>query len=265
MNYTILIGNSAGSSGTTLSELSSPTSMCYDRSQRAIIIGDRANYRIIQFSLDNLSANGTILAGGNNAGCSNNQFLRIEGVAIDSARQLYVIDFDCKRLMKFPANSNSATSGQVIASMNQPQAITIDQQTDDVYVADSGDHLVMKFTNSDSQGVIVAGNERIFFLFFSQMQLFNLGGNGWGSNLNQFTNILGIYFDYALYVSDCYNHRVLKFPANSTNGTFGTLVAGNGVSGSGANQISNAEGITVDENGVLYIADAGILNIEKKC
>ena len=83
--------------------------------------------------------------------------------------------------------------------------------------------------------------------------------------MNQFTNIPGIYFDYALYVSDCYNHRVLKFPANSTNGTFGTLVAGNGVSGSGANQISNAEGITVDENGVLYIADAGILYIEKKC
>lgn len=99
------------------------------------------------------------------------------------------------------------------------------------------------------------------------MQLFNLGGNGWGSNLNQFTNILGIYFDYvytnALYVSDCYNHRVLKFSANSTNTTFGSLVAGNGVSGSGANQISNAEGITVDANGVLYIADAGTYYYKK--
>lgn len=138
--------------------------MCYDQSKREIIIGDRANHRIITFSLDNLSANGRILAGGNNAGCSNNQFLRIEGIALDSSRQLYVVDLDCKRVIKFPADSNSATYGQIIASMNQPQAITIDRQTDDVYVADSGDHLVMKFTTNNPTGTVVAGNEIIFFV-----------------------------------------------------------------------------------------------------
>lgn len=165
INYTILIGNPAGSSGTTLSELSSPTGMFYDQSRKEIIIGDRNNHRIIKFSLDNLPVNGTIIAGGNNAGCSNNQFLRIESVALDSSRQLYVADIDCKRVMKFPVNSNSASNGQIIASMNQPQAITIDRRTDDVYVADSGDRLVMKFSSSNLTGVVVAGNWMVTSFF----------------------------------------------------------------------------------------------------
>lgn len=156
-NSTIIVGTANGDLGSTLFRLSNPTSMSYDRSKRVLIVSDTSNYRIIQFALDNLSGGGTILAGGNGQGCNLSQFKWIEGAVLDSSRQLFVIDSSCYRLMKFPADSNSTINGQVISTVNQPHAIAVDYQTDDIYVSDAGNNQILKFAKNSTTGVVAAG------------------------------------------------------------------------------------------------------------
>jgi len=216
----VLFGDANGHSGSNLSLLNYSSLMYYDRVNRKII------------------------AGGNGYDCNLNQFQDISGVALDSVHQLYVIDSSCNRLVKFSASSDSTEYGQLIVTLDYPTAISIDHRTDDIYIAlSSGNYSILKFTNNSQIGVTIAG------------------GNGYGSNLNQIIMVTTIYFDYkvtkALYVCDFSNYRVLKFPENSTRSTFGTLVAGNGTSGSTMNQLKNAKGVIVDKNGIVYVADGG--------
>jgi DNA-binding beta-propeller fold protein YncE len=88
-----------------------------------------------------------------------------------------------------------------------------------------------------------------------------------GSALNEVNGPLFVYYDYlyshSLYVTDTSNNRILKFPPGSTGGTFGTIVAGNGVSGSAANQLNGPRGAVVDSNGNVYVADNGKRKIKK--
>jgi len=199
----VLFGDANGHSGSNLSLLNYPSSMYYDRVNRKIIVGDKGNVRILRFSLDNPTAGGTIIAGGNGYGCNLNQFQDISGVALDSVHQLYVIDSSCNRLVKFSASSDSTEYGQLIVTLDYPTAISIDHRTDDIYIAlSSGNYSILKFTNNSQIGVTIAG------------------GNGYGSNLNQIIMVTTIYFDYkvtkALYVCDFSNYRVLKFPENNS-------------------------------------------------
>jgi sugar lactone lactonase YvrE len=87
------------------------------------------------------------------------------------------------------------------------------------------------------------------------------GNNGGGAGLNQLSGPNSVYYDYlytnSLYVVDTGNNRVLKFPAGSTSATFGTVVAGNGVSGSGVNQLTNPRSVVVDSQGTVYVTDGG--------
>jgi len=60
-----------------------------------------------------------------------------------------------------------------------------------------------------------------------------------------------------LYVVDSGNNCILKFPPNSTNATYGTIVAGSSSGGSSSNQLNNPWALVVDRNGILYISDGG--------
>ncbi len=150
-------GSSSGNFGSSLSQLNDPIPMYYNKPNKVIIVGDSSNHRVLKFSLDNPSSDGTVIAGGNGPGCKSNQFYNTVGVALDSSRQLYVTDPACRRLLKFSPNSNSTTFGVVISHLNAPQGIFIDPLTDDLYVAVFGDNLIVKFPNGSDTSVIVAG------------------------------------------------------------------------------------------------------------
>ncbi|CAF5228997.1 unnamed protein product, partial [Rotaria magnacalcarata] len=64
-----------------------------------------------------------------------------------------------------------------------------------LYVADSWNHRVMRWTQGAKQGTVV------------------VGGNGEGAGANQFSNPFGLSFDRHgnLYVADYNNHRVQRF------------------------------------------------------
>lgn len=83
------------------------------------------------------------------------------------------------------------------------------------------------------------------------------GGNGSGSNANQFNSCLGLLLDAQgrIYVGDYLNHRVQRFPANSTTATNGITYAGGNGLGVNLNQFERPAGMCFDAAGNLYVAD----------
>ncbi|CAF4621115.1 unnamed protein product, partial [Rotaria sp. Silwood2] len=100
-----------------------------------------------------------------------------------------------------------------------------------------------------------------------------VGGNRQGNGINQLSKPLGMHVDddQTVYVADQWNHRIVKWKWDATSGQ---VVAGGNGQGNGAHQvvrwprrngtsgetiISNIDcvGLTMDENGSLYVTDEG--------
>ncbi|CAF0822955.1 unnamed protein product [Adineta steineri] len=246
---TTIFGSQAGASGSTLSLLSQPIGMYYDGPNTILIVGDYGNQRILQFSLNNPSSVATVIAGSNGAGCNLNQLSVAIGVGLDSSGRLYVADTSCNRVIRFPPNSTSTTSGTLLGSINIPQNLFINPLNGDIYVVSYNDNAVYKFVGGSGSPVIAAG------------------GNGNGNALNQLSGPNGVYYDYlytnSLYVTNTGNYNVMKFPSGSTNATYGTVVAGGNGIGSGANQFNSPRSILVDRQGTLYISDGNNNRIQR--
>jgi DNA-binding beta-propeller fold protein YncE len=131
--------------------------MYYDQPNKHIIVGDRENLRVLQFSLNNPSSHGTVIAGGNGGGCGLNQFRTVVGIAVDSSGQLYVAASTCAQILKFPADLNSSTFGVRISYLNGPEGMLINPPSDDLYVAVYSDNYVVKFSKNSTGGVVIAG------------------------------------------------------------------------------------------------------------
>ncbi len=86
--------------------------------------------------------------------------------------------------------------------------------------------------------------------------------------MNQLAQPNSVYFDYlytnSLYVVDTGNDRILKFPADSTGTTNGIVVAGGNSRGRESNQLAYPRYVVVDNNGILYITDAGERKFENR-
>ncbi|CAF0809794.1 unnamed protein product [Adineta steineri] len=238
---TTVFGSPTGASGSTLSLLNSPIGMYYDEPKNTLIVTEYGNKRILQIYLNNSPSVGTVIAGGNGAGCKMNQFTTNIGVGLDSSGQLYVSDAGCNRVIKFPSNSTPTTSGTLVGNISDSQDLCINPSTGDLYVVSYVNNAVYKFVNGSGPPVVAAG------------------GNGYGNALNQLAGPNSVYYDYlythSLYVTDNDNQRVMKYPSNSTSATNGTVVAGGKGAGSGANQFNRPRTILVDSQGTLYISD----------
>ena len=81
------------------------------------------------------------------------------------------------------------------------------------------------------------------------------GGNGSGSGLGQLDMPSTLWGDNKgnIFITDQYNHRVMKWAAKDLQGT---LVAGGHGPGPAFNQLDNPYGIFVNSDGDMYIADA---------
>jgi hypothetical protein len=78
--------------------------------------------------------------------------------------------------------------------LSSPYGVIVDQ-LGQICVADWGNHRVMRWCEGAKEGTIV------------------VGGNGLGTQSNQFNGLNGLTFDRQgnLYVADRYNHRIQKF------------------------------------------------------
>lgn len=132
--------------------------------------------------------------------------------------------------------------------MREPNGISVDT-SGAVYVSDFHYYDVLggrvrKYTPGSVSGPIVAG------------------GNGTGSNPDQFTKANGIFVDAAgnMYVPDYDEHRVQKWAPGATTGV--TVAGGNG-QGNAADQLDGPNDVWVDAAGNVYVADRNNDRVQK--
>ncbi|CAF5130095.1 unnamed protein product, partial [Rotaria sp. Silwood1] len=84
--------------------------------------------------------------------------------------------------------------GNSLTQLYRPNGVVVDQ-LGTVYVADSGNHRIMRWPKGATQGTVI------------------VGGNGQGAQSNQLNHPIDLSFDRHgnLYVLELYNHRVQKF------------------------------------------------------
>ena len=157
-----------------------------------------------------------------------------------------------------------------------PDGIAIDS-SGNVYVADTGNHRIQKFTssgqfitkwgslgNSDGQfysphGVAVDSSGNVYVVDTSNHRIQKFTSSGqfitkWGSfgdDDGQFNNPYDLAVDSSgnVYVADTYSHRVQKFTEN------GAFLAKWGSAGYGDGQLNYPQGIAVDSSGSVYVSD----------
>ncbi len=238
-----------------------------------LYIADWHNYRIRKVSngvITTVAGNGACCFSGDNGPASSAQLYLAWGVAVDSARNVYIADSGNDRIRKvsngvittiagngtfgFSGDDGPATSAQLYV----PTGVAVDS-AGNIYLVDSLNGRIREV----SDGVIstIAGNGTQGF-----------SGDGGPATSAQFFLIntpSGIALNRAgnLYVADQENNRIRKI----SNGVI-TTVAGNGTQGfsgdggpANAAQLSLEPGgnIALDSAGNLYIGDAGNLRIRK--
>ncbi|CAF3926629.1 unnamed protein product [Adineta steineri] len=229
--------------------------------------------------------NAITVAGGNGEGQQLNQLCYPEGIFIDDKKNIFIADFYNHRIVEWKYN---ATEGQIIASengqvgeinqLNHPTDVIVDQQNHLIIIADYDNKQVIQWLNHDQQILIHNINcyglamDKNRFLYVSNWEknevrrwkmgeydnkgIVVAGGNGQGDQVNQlnFPSFIFVDKDQSVYVSDTYNHRVMKWRKDAEEGT---IVAGGNGDGKNLNQLSSPAGIFVDDLGQIYVADQG--------
>ncbi|CAF2659601.1 unnamed protein product [Rotaria sp. Silwood2] len=220
--------------GNRLDRLNGPTDVCIDEETNSLIICDRGNRRVLQWSRRSGTIQGEILL--DNLSCW--------GLAMDDQRNLYISNIENHEVRRYQIGDKNGTlvaggygEGDGLNQLNEPKYLFVDQQQT-VYVSDNKNHRVMKWNKEAKEGIVVAG------------------GQGKGNALTQLSFPQGLFVDTlgTLYVSDWENDRVLRWPEGAK---LGTVIAGGNGAGKGANQLNYPRGLRFDRQGHLYVLDCG--------
>ena len=161
----------------------------------------------------------------------------MSGVYIDANGTVYTADeYTNSVAWKLPRNAVNATLiagipqllGGNASELNFPQDVYWDSRQN-LYVTDYYNARVQKYINGSRLGVSIAGTS----------------GTP-GTALNQFGGLRYFYFDSTetyMYVTDCDNHRIMRYLTNGTGGTNGFLAAGGNGSGNIATTLNYPWGI----------------------
>ncbi|CAF3524390.1 unnamed protein product, partial [Adineta steineri] len=236
--------------------------------------------------------NAITVAGRNGKGQELNQLNYPDGIFIDGKKSIFIADCDNHRIVEWKYN---AKEGQIIAGgngqgnrinqLNWPTDMIIDQQNHSIIIADFGNNRVIQWLDQNQQILIDnidcsgLAMDKNGFLYVSdteknevrrwKMGEYNegivvAGGNGKGDQLNQldYPTFIFVDEDQSIHVSDCNNHRVMKWRKDAKEGT--TVAGGNG-EGANLNQLSEPQGIIVDDLGHIYVADSWNARVMRWC
>ena len=182
------------------------------------------------------------VAGGNNFGTNSNQLAYPHGLHVNSAGDIYIVNRSTHSVVKWAAGSESGvvvaggSEGYGLDQLKDPDGIHIDS-SGNIYIADAGSMRIVKWEEGASQGVVVAGQT-----------------NNQGDDDDELNHPKNIFVDSSgnIYISDTFNHRVMKWDAGAS---LGTLVAGGIGMGSSNKHLNSPRGIYVDSEGSIFIVD----------
>ena len=216
---TVLAGGR--SNGNNLNQLYDPRNISIDKFGN-IYVADFSNRRIMKWAPEALE--GELIYSG----------IYPWGIHVDENENIYVSDLHRHKVLKLTLSNGSyaettiAGNGNGGSDLNQlhyPYGIHVDE-SDNVYIADSHNHRIVKWGPGASQGVVVAG------------------GNNNGNELNQLYYPYEVAVDSSnnIYVGDYSNRRIMKWAPNASEGV---------------NIIQNtySYGIDVDSSGNIYASD----------
>ena len=225
---------------TVTNELYQPSSLFVDENQ-TVYVADCKNYRILACKAGAKAAE--VVAGGRGAGDGLNQLQYPTDVIVDrETNTLLICDAGNRRVVRWriPSPSSGAAAnvdGDLVIDSIHCESLAMDDQGS-LYLNDTVKNEVRRYDkgNKYRQGVVVAG------------------GHDKGPGLNQF-DYPGHCFvdaDSNLYVSDKYNHRVMKWRKGAKEGV---VVAGGNGMGEGLAQFTFPQGVWVDRRETIYVVD----------
>ncbi len=230
---TIAGGNEQGDK---LNQLSNPFGIYVDHQQQNIYIADYDNHRIVQWKL--AENNGQIFARGNGKGNRIDQLNGPTDVIVDENNKLLIIcDQGNRRIVRW--SLENPNNKQILINNIKYYGLMMNENGD-LFVSDFEKHEVKRWRKGEKEdeGTIVAG------------------GNGKGDQLNQLNGPTFLFIDReeTVYVSDYFNHRVMKWYKGANEGI---VVAGGQGEGNSLNQLDRPQGLVVNEVGDVYVTDCG--------
>ena len=224
--------------GDALNQLHFPFTLDID-GDGTLFIADKENHRIVRWRPN--AKQGEIVAGGTGRGSQSDQLDLPRAVLLDRTNDyLITSDWGNRRVMRWPCNPHGRYGcvGEIIVPSIRSLGLAMDEQGS-LYISDFEKHEVRRYGREDRKdGVLVAG------------------GNGQGAALDQLNVPRQIFVDAdcSVFVSDSWNHRVMKWMKGASEGM---VVAGGQRAGNSRTQLSSPSGIFVDQMGSVYVADQG--------
>ena len=218
--------------GNAINRLFYPNGLDIDDDNQSIVIAETFNSRIVKWNLG--ASNGKVIVGGRG-----NRLDQLDvpiDVLIDKeTNSLFICDRYNRRVLRC-SRSQGTTQGEVIVDNIDCIGLAIDHQRY-LYVSDTEQDEVRRYTIGDKNGIVVAG------------------GNGQGNQLNQLNCPTYLFVDeeQAVYVSDRDNHRVTKWNKGTNQGV---VVTGGQEEGSAFTQLSHLQGVCIDTSGTIYLGDS---------
>ncbi len=188
------------------------------------------------------------------------QFRSPYGVAVDSAGNVYVADRSSHRIRKItPAGVVSTFAGSfegfadgtgTAAQFNSPRGVAVDS-AGNVYVADYYNHSIRKITPAGEVTTFAGSGESGF-----------VDGTGTAA---QFDSPQDVAVDSAgnVYVADRYNHKIRKITPAGVVSTLAGSTQGFADGIGETAKFSHPQGVAVDNEDNVYVADTGNVRIRK--
>ncbi|CAF1246558.1 unnamed protein product [Adineta ricciae] len=239
-NAKTVAGSIVAISGSSSSALNNPCAVNVDNRSNMYVL-DSGNYRVQRFLLN--STIGTTIIN-SSFGTALDQFNTLDDMRIDNNGSIYILDGGNGRVTKW---TQGASAGVVVAGGNgvgsdvnqliQAGGMFLDTITSAIWIADTGNHRIVKWTSSISS-IVVCGSI--------------------GDEDTQFYYPYGLFVvtsdSDTLYVADTYNHRIQRWVAGATRGT--TVAGITSYYGNSFNQLWYPTSIIVDNNQNMFITDS---------
>jgi len=235
---TVVVG--AGGLEDRTHRLRHPTDILVEKATDSFIVNDEGHRRVVRCPRSNGLILETIISN-----------IDGYGITMDKDGLLYVCNHKKHEVRRFKIGESEGTlvaggngKGARLDQLSLPTFISVDNEYN-VYVSDWANHRVVKWKKGAKQGVIVAG------------------GTGNRPDLMPLLGPFGLIVDPVvgtIFVADWEKHRVMRWNQGDKEGT---IIAGVGGKGDGANQLCHPMSLAFDTHGNLYVTDYSNQRVQK--